>query len=97
MCALIGAAVALALTEHSELAATALGGALGIALPGVRAAPAAAVVLGIGAAALVSGCTPQHQAVIDTTCNAARRVCEYVDSTCDVVETPASSGGETRD
>lgn len=42
------------------------------------------------AAATFDGCTPQHQAIVDTTCDAARRVCTYVDSVCDVAATSGS-------
>jgi hypothetical protein len=52
--ALLGASVSLALTDHTELAATALGGALGIAMPGSRISPVPGVVLGIAGAALVA-------------------------------------------
>lgn len=42
------------------------------------------------AVAVFAGCTPAHQAVIDTTCDAARRVCVAIDSTCDVAATSGS-------
>lgn len=50
--ALLTTACVLALTNNPQLAATALGGALGFALPGLRGAPVPAVVLGLGAGAL---------------------------------------------
>lgn len=90
--ALLVTACVLALTDHPELAATALGGALGVAMPGVRHAPVPGVVLGIGAAALLgglAGCAPGEAALAHkVTCDAARVLCHA----CDV-----TSGGEHDD
>lgn len=49
---LLVTASVLAVTGHPELAATALGGALGVAIPGTRHAPVPALVFGLGAGAI---------------------------------------------
>lgn len=88
--ALVGAAVALALGEHGELAATALGGALGLAVPASRsrALPSGALVIGLALAggAILGGCGATPSVVKVT-----RAVCDVVVPACALVP---SSGGE---
>lgn len=84
--ALAGVAVAFALTEHAELAATALGGCLSYVVPWHRArvpASVGAVALGIVAALAVGGCSGATPASIRReACNAATTICRAVDATC---------------
>lgn len=89
--AFVTAGVVLAFGHFDTLAAAAIGTAGGYAMPRAPAPLALGAGLAIALAVAVSGCTPQHQAIVDTTCDAARRICTYVDATCDVAE---SSGGE---
>lgn len=89
--ALLVAAVTLALADHGELAATALGGALGIAMPGVRNAPVPGVVIGLGLASVVAlqGCggSVDLAAIKRTTCHAAETACALLETAC-------TAGGE---
>lgn len=90
--AFIAASVGLAFGGFDTLAAAALGTAGGYSMPRVPAPVALGAGLAAALAVGLSGCTPQHQAIVDTTCHAAERICAYVDATCDVA---ATSGGES--
>ena len=77
--ALLSASLALALTGHVELAATAMGGALALVVP--RIPPGAVVAFGVvaGAAVLATGCTPQQTL---TALELARKLGEAVCELC---------------
>lgn len=96
--ALVGAGVALGLADRGELAATALGGALGLAVPskagrGGGLGGAAALGLALAASALVSGCSGAMPAkpILHTACDVARASCAVVEGACSAM----SAGGET--
>lgn len=82
--ALVAAALTFAFTDHVELAATALGGALALVVPARLPAGAPAIVLGLAAATIAGGCTAAEVALAHkVTCDAAEVVCDL-----------CSSGGE---
>lgn len=90
--ALVGAGTALGLSGRGELAATALGGALGLAVPskggrGAALGGAAALGLALAASALVSGCGGSMPAkpILHTACDVARASCAVVEGACAAV------------
>lgn len=98
MLALIGGAVAMALTDQDAIATTLAGGALVYAVPSMRErAPKRvplqiiALAVGLGAGAMVSGCGASTPKVVSTACDAARVTCAAIDATCRV----ATAGSET--
>lgn len=79
--ALLCVSVAFAYTDHRELAAAALAGALTLATPPRRRAPVAIAALGVVAALSVAGCATVA-AVVKPTCAGVR----LLNATCDIVE-----------
>lgn len=94
MLALIGGAVAMALTDQDAIATTLAGGALVYAVPSMRErAPRrvplqiVALAVGLGAGAMVSGCGASTPKVVSTACDVARVTCASIDTACSAVTT----------